>query len=117
MAEGTDKPAPRQEREARKRTQRSVSHARTRRSRAWTRRELDGKVVWDWLQLPVVPFALAIIGFSLTMQQDKRQQRIENQMAASDRAIGEQRAEQATPQTYLDRMGMLLLAPVEFSAY
>jgi hypothetical protein len=65
----------------------------------------------------VVPLALALIGFWLTMQQDKRQQRIENQMAASDRPIEEQRAEQATPQTYLDQMGMLLLAPVEFSAY
>jgi type II secretory pathway pseudopilin PulG len=57
----------------------------------------------------VVPLALALIGFWLTMQQDKRQQRIENQMAASDRAIEEQRAEQATPQTYLDQMGRLLL--------
>jgi hypothetical protein len=72
MAEGTDKPAPRQERESRKRTRRRSSHEQTRRSKAWTRRELCRKPVWDWLQLPVDPFALAIIGFSLTMQEHIR---------------------------------------------
>jgi hypothetical protein len=33
------------------------------------------------------------------MQQDIRRERIENQRAVSERAIDEQRAEQATPQT------------------
>ena len=45
---------------------------------------MGGKLVWDWLQLPVVPLALAFIGFWLTMQQDIRQQRIENQKAANE---------------------------------
>jgi hypothetical protein len=57
----------------------------------------------------VVPLALALIGFWLTMQQDIRHQRIENQRAAGDRAVEEQRAEQAPLQTYLDQKGMLLL--------
>jgi hypothetical protein len=75
----------------------------------WTRTRLGGKLVWDWLQLQVVPLALTLIGFWLTMQQDIRHERIENQRAVSERAIEEQRAEQATPQTYLDQMGMPLL--------
>jgi|SRR5687767_1226793 hypothetical protein len=55
MAEGTDKPAPRQEKEACKRRRRSGSHELTRRSKAWTLKELGAKPVWYWLQLPVVP--------------------------------------------------------------
>ena len=43
------------------------------------------------------------------MQQAIRHQLIENQRAASDQAIEEPSAEQATLQTYLDQMGMLLL--------
>ena len=70
---------------------------------------MGGKPVCDWLQLTVAPLALALIEFWLTMQQDVRYQRIENQRAASDRATEEQTAEQATLQTYLDQMGMLLL--------
>jgi hypothetical protein len=89
MAEGTDKPAPRQEREARQRRRRSVSHERMRRSKAWTRRELGGPPVWDWLPLRVVPFAPAIIGFWLTMQQHIRHQRTQNHRAASERAMEE----------------------------
>jgi hypothetical protein len=69
------------------------------------------KPVWAWLQLPVVPLALPLIEFWLTMQQHIRHQRIENQRATSERAMEEQRAKQATLQTYLDQMDMLLLAP------
>ena len=61
------------------------------------------------LQLPVIPLALALIGFWLTTWQHIRHQRIENQRAASKQAMEEERAEQATLQTYLDQMGMLLL--------
>jgi hypothetical protein len=68
MAEGTDKPTSRQEKESRKRTRRRGSHERTRRSKAWTRRELCRRPVWDWLQLPVGPLGLALIGFWLSMQ-------------------------------------------------
>jgi hypothetical protein len=78
---------------------------------------LGGKLVWDWLQLPVIPLALSLIGFWLTTLQNIRQQRTQNQRAASERAIQKHRDEQAPLQTYLDQMGMLLLAPVEFSAY
>jgi hypothetical protein len=56
----------------------------------------------------VVPLALALMGFWLTLQQHIRHQRIENQRAASEQAMEERRIEQATLQSYLDQMGMLL---------
>ena len=40
-----------------------------------------GMTVRDWLEPLIVPFALAVIGFWFTMQQDARQQAIEAQRA------------------------------------
>jgi len=76
--------------------------------------------VRDWLELLIVPLALVVIGFVFTMQQDARQQKIEDQRAQqaqkiesqraeAERDLQEQRAQQATLQTYLDQMGTLLL--------
>src|SRR5919112_5203841 len=120
MAEGTDKSTPKQEGAARKRMQRSGSHKRTQQSKAWTRRELGGKTVWDWLQLLVVPIMLSLITVAFTWQQNTRQQRIEDQRvqeahkiedrrAAAERELQAQQAQQATFQMYLDQMGVLLL--------
>jgi hypothetical protein len=88
--------------------------------KAWTLREFGGKTLWDWLQLLVVPAALAVIGFLFSMQQDARQQliedhraqqarRIENRRAEAERELAALRTEQATLQAYLDQMTMLLL--------
>lgn len=120
MAEGTDKSTPKQEDVARKRMRRTGSHERTQQSKAWTRRELGGKTVWDWLQLLIVPIMLSLITVAFTWQQNERQQRIEgnraqqaqkieNQRAEAERELAEQRAQHATLQAYLDQMGMLLL--------
>src|SRR5919112_5216929 len=109
MAEGTDKSTPKQEGAARKRMRRSGSHKRTQQSNAWTRRELGGKTVWDWLQLLIVPIMLSLITIAFTWQQDVRQQRIEDSRTERVRKIEEQRAQQATLQAYLDQMGTLLL--------
>jgi hypothetical protein len=56
------------------------------------------KTLWDWLALLVVPVVLAVGGFWFTVQQDARQQ-----------ALEEQRAQDAALQAYLDKMGALLL--------
>ena len=120
MAEGKDKFTPKQEDAARKRMQRSGSHKRTQQSKAWTRRELGGKTVWDWLQLLIVPIMLSLITVAFTWQQNERQQRIEgnrakqaqkieNQRAEAERELAEQRAQDETLQAYLDQMGSLLL--------
>jgi uncharacterized protein YjbI with pentapeptide repeats len=94
MAESTEKPVPEQDEASRG---------------AWTRRELGGKTVWDWLQLLIVPIMLSLITIAFTWQQDVRQQRIEDSRTERVRKIEEQRAQQATLQAYLDQMGTLLL--------
>jgi hypothetical protein len=56
------------------------------------------KTLWNWLQLFIVPVALAGIGLWFTAQQDSRQSDIE-----------EQRAQDAALQAYLDQMNTLLI--------
>jgi hypothetical protein len=63
----------------------------------------------DWLQLLIVPFALVVIGFVFTVQQDARQQQIEAQRAEAERELAKQRAQDEALQAYLDQMSELLL--------
>jgi uncharacterized protein YjbI with pentapeptide repeats len=56
------------------------------------------KTLWDWLQLCIVPLALAALGLWFSVQQDTRQQLLE-----------EQRAQNAALQAYLDQMSQLML--------
>jgi uncharacterized protein YjbI with pentapeptide repeats len=63
----------------------------------------------SWLDLLVVPLALVVIGFLFSVQQDARQQRIEDQRAAAERELAEQRAQDEALQAYLDQMSGLLL--------
>jgi uncharacterized protein YjbI with pentapeptide repeats len=67
------------------------------------------KTLWDWLQLFIVPLALAAIGLWFSAQQDAHQQKIEEKRAKSDQHIEEQRAQDAALQAYLDQMSQLLL--------
>jgi uncharacterized protein YjbI with pentapeptide repeats len=77
--------------------------------RLWAWTEFGKKSGWDLLQLLIVPLALAVIGFVFTMQQDQRQQQIENQRAQAERELAEQRAQDEALQAYLDQMSSLLL--------
>jgi uncharacterized protein YjbI with pentapeptide repeats len=56
------------------------------------------KTLWDWLQLFIVPLALAAIGLWFSAQQEARQQQLE-----------EQRAQNAALEAYLDQMSQLML--------
>ena len=56
-------------------------HKRTFWSKIWDRTGLRGKTGWDWMQLLIVPLALAVIGFVFTIQQDMRQYDIEKKRA------------------------------------
>ena len=67
------------------------------------------KTLWDWLQLFIIPLALAAIGLWFSAQQDAHQQEIEKDRAKSDRHIEEQRAQDAALQAYLDQMSQLML--------
>ena len=63
----------------------------------------------EWLQLLVVPFALVAISFLFTMQQDARQQQIQDQRAQAERELAEQRAQDEALRAYLDQMSTLML--------
>jgi len=57
-----------------------------------------GRTVWDWLQMLVVPLMLVAVGFWFTMQQEVRQQQIEDQ-----------RSQDTALQAYFDGMTNLLI--------
>jgi uncharacterized protein YjbI with pentapeptide repeats len=92
--------------------------------RVWGWTESGKKTGWNWLQrrlqLLVVPLALLVIAFVFSMQQDPRQQaiddernqqaqEIEEQHADSKRQLEEQRTQDAVLQSYLDQMSHLML--------
>ena len=93
----------------------------TRRGIAWPRwTGFRGMTVRDWLDLLIVPLALVVVSFLFTMQQDKRQQEIEDQRARqaqqieeqranAERKLADQRAQDEVLQIYLDQMGTLML--------
>jgi uncharacterized protein YjbI with pentapeptide repeats len=68
-----------------------------------------GMTVRDWLQLLIVPLVLVAISFLFTIQQDARQQQIENQRAQAERELADQRAQDEALQAYLDQLSSLLL--------
>jgi uncharacterized protein YjbI with pentapeptide repeats len=67
------------------------------------------KSLWDFLDLLIVPLALAIIGFGFTAQQQARQAQIETQRNVRAQAVEAQRAQNAALQAYLDQMNDLML--------
>lgn len=83
----------------------------SRRRIAWPRwTGFRRKTVWDWLQLLIVPFVLAVIGFYFTSAQEYAHQlELEARRAAEARELEEQRVQNAALQTYLEGMRQLLL--------
>jgi uncharacterized protein YjbI with pentapeptide repeats len=61
-----------------------------------------GKTLWDWMQLLIVPVVLAVGAFLFNRSERRNEQ-----------YIAEQRAQDATLQTYLDQMTELLLKDKE----
>jgi len=67
------------------------------------------KTIWDWLELLIVPLVLILIGLAFSVQQEARQQQFEDERAATERELEEQRAQDLALQAYLDQMSLLLL--------
>ena len=80
--------------------------------RLWVWTQFGEKKLWDWLQLLsalAIPVVLTVAGFWYTSQQQRQQQHIEDQRAAAEQDIEEQRAQDAALQAYLDQMSALML--------
>ena len=80
----------------------------------------SGKTLWNWLELLIVPLALAAVGFAFTAAQSARDNRrddrraeidrtLADRRAAADRALAQDRQREETLQTYLQQMSDLLL--------
>jgi uncharacterized protein YjbI with pentapeptide repeats len=75
--------------------------------RSWT--GLQGKTLWDLLQLLIVPIVLSLITIAFAWQQNARQTYIEDRRAKAERELAEQRAQDEALQAYLDQMSRLLI--------
>jgi uncharacterized protein YjbI with pentapeptide repeats len=79
-------------------------------NRLWARTGFGDKTIWDWLQLLIVPLVLGVIGFYFTTSQEyAHQQELEARRAKAERALEEERLQNAILQTYLAGMRELLL--------
>jgi hypothetical protein len=65
--------------------------------------------VRNWLELLIIPFALALVTAVFAWQQAAHQQDIEDRRAKRERNIENQRAQDEALQAYLDQMSTLLL--------
>ena len=59
------------------------------------------KPLWSWLEILIVPAALAVGGYLFTRSENRRTQQIANQRANDDREIAAQRSQDDALQTYL----------------
>jgi uncharacterized protein YjbI with pentapeptide repeats len=67
------------------------------------------KTLWDWLQLLVIPIALAALAFLLNDAQSDREQRREDERAARERAAAADAAREEALRGYLTQMSELML--------
>lgn len=68
------------------------------------------KTLWDWLQLLIIPLALAAVGFALNAAQSAREQRGANDRANRERELAADRARELALDAYLNRMSELMLS-------
>ena len=66
------------------------------------------KSLWDWLQLLIVPFALAIAAFALNAAQDGRERQREDDRAAHEETRADDRAHEEALRGYLEQMTTLI---------
>jgi hypothetical protein len=67
------------------------------------------KTLWDWMQLLVVPIAVALATFALNRTATKRDEAAERAQKERDQAIAEQRDQAVALDAYLDSMRELIL--------
>jgi uncharacterized protein YjbI with pentapeptide repeats len=67
------------------------------------------KTLWDWMQLLVVPLALAAGAYWLNRVQSERERRAQETQRERELRIEDNRSQDAALEAYLDRMDQLLL--------
>jgi uncharacterized protein YjbI with pentapeptide repeats len=70
---------------------------------------IPGKTLWDWLDLLIVPVALALGALWVNRNRQKNERRRAEQEKETEREIASGRNQEAALQAYLDRMTELLL--------
>ena len=65
--------------------------------------------LWDWLELLIVPFVLALGVWWLDRRQKKTEREFEQARLEKDREIAREKRQDATLEAYFDRMTVLLL--------
>jgi aryl carrier-like protein len=83
----------------------------------WDRLGFTEKTAWDWLNLLIVPLGVAFFAGLFTIAQaiyqqsaeERLQQTIVDLTSRTQRALEQQRAQDATLQAYLDAMDALIL--------
>lgn len=76
--------------------------------RPWPLVKIEGKPIWSWLRLLIVPFALSLITVGFAWQQGIHQARIESQRAKVELKVAKRRSQDEALQAYLDRMNTLI---------
>ncbi len=76
---------------------------------SWPGTGFQGKTVWDWLQLLIVPAALALVALLFNQANTRTEQKIAQQRYEQDQQIALDKQHEDLLQAYLDRMSELLL--------
>ena len=76
----------------------------------------DGKTLWDWGSLLGVPLSLAILGYVLQQEQQKRAEKLSKEqqeraekLSKEQRDIADNETKEEVLQTYFDRLSVLLI--------
>ena len=67
------------------------------------------KTLWDWMQLLIVPLALAVLALWFTHRRESLARELEESRTREDRELEESRTREERLQTYFDRMTELML--------
>jgi len=69
----------------------------------------QGKTLWDWLQLLIVPAVLALGGFVINLTISRSEQEAARQRDKTEREIAKDNQQEEALQTYIDKLSELLL--------
>lgn len=91
-------------------TTKTVSQATTTSGTTLTTTNLyqPGKTLWDWMQLLIIPFVIAVAGYAINLTISRGEQAATEQRAKSEREIAEDNQREAALQAYIDKMSELL---------